>query len=268
MTASRIGGSSLEDTHYIAVSKKVSGEDSWLQFLVLYADGNLRLIPHPPPIHLSVCFGASIIIGAAEPSERPIAEISSVSYQPSDNTLTLTYYQGGSAKLNMSVDRTMAIVTVDVNYPTNELPFTTFRSMFVDEGNCDTAKVAVRDNGSLVSDCNVLEANQCSGDEFIFYREVPSAHNMSAPDIKIRDFFKKAPALIGDFCGPDFGPSDGYVDVWDLMQFADHWHTRPGDSNWDSKFDLAGPKFGDPNDYVDVWDLMVFADHWHEGEKP
>ena len=72
----------------------------------------------------------------------------------------------------------------------------------------------------------------------------------------------------GDFCGANFGPPDGYVDVWDLMQFADHWHTRPIDSNWDLKFDLAGPNFIAPDGYIDVWDLMVFADHWHEGVKP
>ncbi|MEW6363161.1 MAG: hypothetical protein AB1714_00830 [Acidobacteriota bacterium] len=54
MTASSVGGPSLEDTHYLAVSKKLSGEDSWPQFLVLYADGNLRLIPHPPTSHLQV----------------------------------------------------------------------------------------------------------------------------------------------------------------------------------------------------------------------
>jgi len=73
---------------------------------------------------------------------------------------------------------------------------------------------------------------------------------------------------IGDFCGPNFGPADGYVDVWDLMQFSDHWHTRTGDGNWDAQFDLAGPNFADPDGYIDVWDLMTFADHWHEGEPP
>jgi len=72
----------------------------------------------------------------------------------------------------------------------------------------------------------------------------------------------------GDFCGNYFGPVDGYVDVWDLMQFADHWHSRTGEGNWDSKFDLTGPDFADPDSYVDVWDLMVFADNWHKGQKP
>ena len=74
--------------------------------------------------------------------------------------------------------------------------------------------------------------------------------------------------IVGDFCGANFGPRDGYVDVWDLMDFADHWHTGEGDANWDSMFDLTGPNFGDPDGYVDVWDLMTFADHWHEGEPP
>ena len=75
-------------------------------------------------------------------------------------------------------------------------------------------------------------------------------------------------SITGDFCGPSFGPPDGYVDVWDLMQFAEHWHTRTGEGNWDAKFDLAGPSFAGPDGYIDVWDLIAFADHWHEGEKP
>ena len=74
--------------------------------------------------------------------------------------------------------------------------------------------------------------------------------------------------IIGDFCGANFTDPDGYVDVWDLMQFADHWHTRTGEGNWDAKYDLAGPNFGDADGYIDVWDLMSFADHWHEGAKP
>lgn len=214
MTASGNGGASLEDTHYIAVSKKVSGDNSWPQFLVLYSDGNLRLIPHPPVGQSSVCFGASIIVGAAEPSERPIAEISSVNYQSSDNTLNIIYSQGGSAKLNMIVDRTKTTVTIDVNYPTNEHPFATFRSMFVDEGNCDTAKVSVWKDGFTVSDSNVLDVIQSSGDKFVFYREEPSTHNMSAPNIQIKDFFKE---IISDLNG-DFN-----VDFFDYALFAMHW---------------------------------------------
>jgi len=64
MTVKR-GSTTFTDAHYIAVSKKVAGEASWPQFLVLYSDGNLRLIPHPPAGRQSVCFGASVIVGTA-----------------------------------------------------------------------------------------------------------------------------------------------------------------------------------------------------------
>jgi len=80
--------------------------------------------------------------------------------------------------------------------------------------------------------------------------------------------FRGTDLIIGDFCGPNFGPADRYVDVWDLMLFADHWHTRAGEANWDAEFDLAGSNFGDADGYVDVWDLMTFADHWHQGVQP
>ena len=81
-------------------------------------------------------------------------------------------------------------------------------------------------------------------------------------------------SLSCDFCGVNFLPADGYVDVWDLMYFADCWHCRSGDPCWDdsstrcSICDLAGPNFVDPDGYIDVWDLMTFADNWHTGQQP
>ena len=68
--------------------------------------------------------------------------------------------------------------------------------------------------------------------------------------------------LIGDFCGPNSGPPDGYVDYWDLLHFAQRWHTSLGDLLWDSRCDLA-----EEDDYVDYHDLLVFAQHWHEGQE-
>ncbi|MCK4793768.1 MAG: hypothetical protein KAV87_59115 [Desulfobacteraceae bacterium] len=103
----------------------------------------------------------------------------------------------------------------------------------------------------------------------------PYIRNYLMAAIKNNIFLNKGYALLkngpltGDFCGADFGPADGYVDVWDLMEFANHWHTSSSDTNnWDPKFDLTGPNFEDLDGYVDVWDLMVFADNWHKGQKP
>jgi hypothetical protein len=245
MTASAHAGPSLEDTHYIAVSKKIAGDNSWPQFMVLYADGNLRLIPQPPLGHSSVCFGASVIIGPVQNSIRPIAEINSVSYQPSDNTLTIIYRQQGSAKLSASVDRTLASVTIDVNYPVNELPFATFRSMFVDQGNCDTAKVSIMDNGSLVSDFNILEAGQITGDEFDFYRTMPSSHNMSAPDIKLKDFYKN---VISDL------NLDSQVDFSDFAALAVYWK--------ESGCRICGGVNINCDQAIDYYDLKIIVSEW------
>ena len=74
--------------------------------------------------------------------------------------------------------------------------------------------------------------------------------------------------VVSDFCGANFSDPDGYVDVWDLMWFADRWHKRAGEQDWYARCDLSGTDFGEPDGYIDVWDLMIFADNWHEGEKP
>lgn len=179
------GSESLTDTHYVAVSKKVTGQDMWPQFLVLYADGNLRLIPHPPEGQSSVCFAASVIAGPAEPAERPVAEVALAEFDPSNQCLLVTYANGGSAELELAVDRTNATVNVEVDYVTAELPFATFRSMFVSDGNCDTAEVTVRrrDGGSYTF--GALDPIGTCGDEILFHRTVPSQHNMSGPDITI-----------------------------------------------------------------------------------
>jgi len=66
-----------------------------------------------------------------------------------------------------------------------------------------------------------------------------------------------------DFCGFNSDQPDGYVDYWDLLYFAQRWHTDPDDTNWDPRCDLDKE-----DDYVDYWDLLVFAQQWHKGEPP
>ena len=107
-------------------------DSEWPRFFVLYMDGNLRLIPHPPEGMARVCFGSSVIVGPAAMSARPIAEIVSVRYLSASKTMEVDYAAGGSAILTLQeVDRTLARVGVTVNYGTVP-PFATFRSMFVE----------------------------------------------------------------------------------------------------------------------------------------
>lgn len=103
-------------------------------------------------------------------------------------------------------------------------------------------------------------------ESIIFTLESDAAYTVGSPS-SATVIISDNDGLMCDFCGVNFGPPDGYVDVWDLIQFNEHWHTRTGDPNWDPKFDLTGPN-GVLDKYVDVWDLQVFSQHWHEGVKP
>ena len=71
MAASVDDGLPATDIHYVRVYRKIPETSEWPQFLVLYIDGNLRLIPHPPEGMARVCFGSSVIVGPAAMSARP-----------------------------------------------------------------------------------------------------------------------------------------------------------------------------------------------------
>ena len=55
-----------------------------------------------------------------------------------------------------------------------------------------------------------------------FFKETPSARGAYVQQTRSGQLIR----LIGDFCGADSDDQDGYVDIWDLMVFADHWHDR------------------------------------------
>lgn len=175
---------STKSGHYLRLYRKIADEASWPQVLVLYQDGNLRIKPHPPSNISDVCYGSSVIIGPAAPAKRPYVDIQAVSIHPRTDhvELEITYRDGQTSQASFRVDRTQAILEVQVSYGTSsEVPFATFRSMWVRDGNADVDRI------------------KCAGGEFpiltgwttlaglwwSFRREVDSSHNRSAPDILI-----------------------------------------------------------------------------------
>lgn len=178
-------GTVYHDIHYVRVYRKIAGANEWPQFCVLYMDGNLRLIPHPPEGRTSVCFGSSVVIGPSENVARPIAEIARVRYASGSNSIEVEYLAGGSATLDLSdVSRTEARVTVTVNYPTDKA-CATFRSMFVEDGNADVDHVEWTDAEGASHDDKILDFGGGQASEWLFHRKARSRHNTSAPDIRI-----------------------------------------------------------------------------------
>jgi len=80
----------------------------------------------------------------------------------------------------------MARVDITVNYPTGTLPFATFRSMFVADGNADVDHVRWKDASGALHDDAIMTFSGGEGTEWFFYRRTRSQHNTSAPDIRIR----------------------------------------------------------------------------------
>ena len=154
---------------------------------MLYQDGNLRLKPHKQIDGPDPCFGSSEIVGPAAMTERPSAAIATLQYLSSTGEIYIEY-TNGSAVLSLEVDRAQATATVTVNYDTSNLPFTTFRSMFVTDGNADVDHVEWVewiDSTGVVHNDPILNFQGGIGTRWFFHRDTVSDHNTSAPNISI-----------------------------------------------------------------------------------
>lgn len=189
MTAYADNGPLVTNVHYVRLYHRTARDVMrWPQFLVMYMDGNIRLAPLPPEGRESVCFGSSVLVGPAPCSAQPIAEIKYVRYLSSPPSLRVAYRDGSTALIEIEeITRQSARLRVDVGYPTAANPFVTFRSMFVEEGNCDSDRIGWLDyDGVYNGGMPIMEFKNGEGTEWFFHRATPSKHNMSGPDIRIR----------------------------------------------------------------------------------
>lgn len=171
--------------HYLRIYEKIADEDSWPQFAVFYSDGYLKLIPHPKHGQAQVCFGSSVVVGPALVSQRPYVDIERVELRFNPLSMEIIYRDGGSSNLELSVDREKATAIVTPNYSKGmEKPFAVFRSMWVQDGNCDVDHLQAGD-----SDAAILGGwDRSSSTRWRFYRNAISKHGTSAPDITVEMF--------------------------------------------------------------------------------
>jgi len=174
--------------HYLSISKKIEGRNEWPQYLILYCDSYLRILPQPPQGLTKTCFGSSIIVGPAEGIQastcyRPYCDIDSIlvdTVGTSSVTIDVWYHNGSTGSLKAYVNTEEA----NVEFSLEELltrPLITLRSMWIDTENCDVDSISCEQgNYSILSSWSNLGSNW-----FKFYRSHPSVHNNSAPDIKI-----------------------------------------------------------------------------------
>ena len=138
-------GQQWTNVSYFRIYRRIPYTTKYAQVFVLYQDGNARILTFPPTGYDWIPFGSSVIIGPTDPNaHRPHAAISRVDINPYTLSLTVHYVQGGKADLLLKsqTGRTEVKVT-GITYMTNSaVPFATFRSMWVRDGNADVDHVA------------------------------------------------------------------------------------------------------------------------------
>ncbi|PVD29134.1 hypothetical protein C0Q70_11731 [Pomacea canaliculata] len=181
-------GQMWEGVDYFRVSLPVPWNGGFAQVFVMYQDGNARLLPLAPPGVDWIPFGSSVLIGQNDPTQlRPSAPISMVTFHPSSLRFNISYRDGGSAVVKLSVGMAHTEVTVyeikDARPdPSRPRPFATLRSMYLEDGNSDCDSVLV--NGQKYFP--ILGSwEEVAGNSFVFFRRCESKHLTLSPDIKI-----------------------------------------------------------------------------------
>ncbi len=163
------------------------------EVLVLYpSDGNWRIRPLPFGDMRWTAYGSSFQIGPLESQgERPIVAIKDIVFDPVKKAFTLNFVRGGSATVTVKqVDQDH--IALDVDYSgamPDKLPFAALRSMYMNEGNSDVARVAWREkDGKGWGESPIPGFPGAMVTELWAGRPVAVAPQPSAPDMDFSHF--------------------------------------------------------------------------------
>lgn len=179
-------GQTHNNVSYFRIYRPIAWNSGYAQVFVLYQDGNARLLPVPPEGVDWIPFGSSVIIGQTDPTVvRPYASITDAYIDVNSLVMNLRYKDGGHCKLTLKSSLTETRVVVSDLFMTRNpilFPFTTFRSMYVAEGNSDVDHIKV--NGIYTR--HIMDNfDAMMGRNFVFHRKCMSRHLNLSPDIYI-----------------------------------------------------------------------------------
>jgi hypothetical protein len=166
-----------------------------IEILVVYpADGYWRAKPLPPPQLPDSAYGSSFLFGPIEEDGRPLVAIRSMEFDPARLRFTLQFVRGGIGSIEVSeatAQRTR--VTIDLGEPSRAgSPFAALRSMFVTLDNADASIASWREAGANRTS-PIIGFGRAVSPAARFGRDLPSRHNLSAPDHIFADFSTAAP---------------------------------------------------------------------------
>ncbi len=156
-------------------------------------DGYWRFRPLPFGKLGLTAYGSSILFGPVERgAERPYVAIKQVVFDPPSRSFRLDFDAGGSATLKLlAIDDHQCTISVSFTGPMpTDRPFAAVRSMFMDEGYADVARIAwAKDRpAELISSFHGGKVSR-----LWMGRSLVSRHNNTAPDHVFSDFILKEP---------------------------------------------------------------------------
>ncbi len=162
------------------------------EVLVIYPpDGYWRMRPLPPGEMRWTAYGSSFLIGPVETIERPVVVLEEIVFDPDARAFTLRFKRGGSARVALAAideDRIGLDVTYD-GAKTEGLPFASLRSMYTTEDNADATWIAWRAPDSKGwAESPVMSFRDGTASELWLGRRSASRHNLSAPDMVVKNF--------------------------------------------------------------------------------
>lgn len=167
--------------HLVQLSRRVGR--AWIEVLVVYpSDGYWRIKPLPPRGLRDSAFGSSFLVGPIEEDGRPLVRIAAIHFDPAALTFRLQFRNGGKGFVRLTeVSAQATTLALELDPPlARRQSFAALRSMFVTPQQAD---VAIASWPARPAGEPILEFGHVSAPSVRFGREVPSRHNLSAPDL-------------------------------------------------------------------------------------
>lgn len=167
--------------HLVQLSRRLP--QGWVEVLVVYpSDGYWRIKPLPPRGLRDSAYGSSFLFGPVEEDGRPLVRIAAIDFDPAALTFRLRFARGGEGFVRVTQASAQAtVLALELAPPlARGLPFAALRSMFVTPQQAD---VAIASWPARPAGEPILEFGKVSAPSVRFGRQVPSRHNLSAPDL-------------------------------------------------------------------------------------
>ncbi|HYF58651.1 MAG TPA: hypothetical protein VEA81_06810 [Burkholderiaceae bacterium] len=162
-----------------------------VEMLVVYpSDGYWRPKPLPPAHLPDTAYGSSFLVGPIDEDGRPYVALSRIELDTASLRFALSFADGSRGTLAIeraTPERIVLAVALDPPRPAGR-PFAALRSMFVRTEQADVSVARWRGADGAPRVAPILGFGRVRAPSARFGRDLPSRHNLSAPDVVFEGF--------------------------------------------------------------------------------